>query len=107
AWAGIFLLASGRSRGKKKGLTRRLRPFVLQLSLNYCGGCVDVGFSCFSPALSLSLQLLETISTLVTLNSCPALVFISVELVEVEPAEAAVPAFSPEALAAMLFWKAP
>jgi hypothetical protein len=73
----------------------------------YCGGCVDVGFSCFSPALSLSLQLLETISTLVTLNSCPALAFVSVELVEVEPAEAAVPAFSPEALAAMLFWKAP
>ena len=68
---------------------------------------MDVGFSCFSPALSLSLQLLETISTLVTLNSCPALAFIPVETVEVEPAEAAVPAFSPEALAAMLFWNAP
>ena len=72
-----------------------------------------VGFSCFSPALSLSLQVLATISTLVTLNSCPAFAFVSVEAVEVEPADAAVPAdadvpgVSPEALAAMLFWKAP
>ena len=67
---------------------------------------MEAGFSCFSPALSLSLQVLATISTLVTLNSCPAFAFISVELVEVEPADAAVPGVSPEALAA-LFWKVP
>ena len=72
--------------------------------------------SCFSPALSLSLslQVLATISMLVTLNSCPALAFVSAEpavvpdeLVEVELADAAAPGVSPEALAAMLFWKLP
>jgi len=61
----------------------------------------------------LFLAVLETISTLVVeffsslgfISDEPAVLLAEVELVEVEPAEAAVLCFSPEALAAALFWK--